>query len=243
MSATDRTVRRYPDAAGLAGAVATALVERLAEVQAEGRIPEVALTGGTIAEEIHRLVATVDSAAVDWSRVRFWWGDERYVPADSSDRNDLAAGRDFLDKVGVDAMRVHHMPASDEAHPDVHAAAAAYARLVAEHDRDPFDLVMLGLGPDGHVASLFPGHPQLEVTDEVAVGVTDSPKPPPERITLTFPTLNHTREVWFLVSGDGKADAVRRALADEGSVSETPARGITGGDHTWWLDEAAASAL
>ncbi len=235
-------VRTYPDAAGLASAVAEAFVARLAEIQAEGRIPEVALTGGTIAEEIHRLVPTIDSAAVDWSSVRFWWGDERYVPADSSDRNDLAAGRDFLDKVGVDALRVHHMPASDEAYPDVATAAAAYGQLVREHGDGLFDLVMLGLGPDGHVASLFPGHPQL-AADDVAVGVTGSPKPPPERITLTFPCLNRTREVWFLVSGEGKADAVRRALAESGSVEETPARGITGGEHTWGLDSPAASLL
>ncbi|WP_030484237.1 6-phosphogluconolactonase [Nocardioides aequoreus] len=235
-------VRTYPDAPGLASAVAEAFVARLAEIQAEGRIPEVALTGGTIAEEIHRLVPTIDSAAVDWSSVRFWWGDERYVPADSSDRNDLAAGRDFLDKVGVDALRVHHMPASDEAYPDVDTAAAAYAQLVREHGDGLFDLVMLGLGPDGHVASLFPGHRQL-ASDDIAVGVTGSPKPPPERITLTFPCLNRTREVWFLVSGEGKADAVRRALAETGTVEETPARGITGGTHTWWLDSPAASQL
>lgn len=235
-------VRTYPDAAGLASAAAEAFVARLAEIQAEGRIPEVALTGGTIAEDIHRLVPTIDSAAVDWSSVRFWWGDERYVPADSSDRNDLAAGRDFLDKVGVDALRVHHMPASDEAYPDVATAAAAYAQLVREHGDGLFDLVMLGLGPDGHVASLFPGHPQL-ASDDVAVGVTGSPKPPPERITLTLPCLNRTREVWFLVSGEGKADAVRRALAETGTVEETPARGITGGTHTWWLDSPAASQL
>ena len=235
-------LRTFPDAAGLASGVAVAFVARLAEIQAEGRIPEVCLTGGTIAEEIHKLIPTVESAGVDWSRVRFWWGDERYVPADSSDRNDLAAGRDFLDKVGVDAMRVHHMPASDEHHPDVATAAAAYAQLMSEHGDGLFDLVMLGLGPDGHVASLFPGYPQLQA-DEPAVGVTDSPKPPPERITLTLPCLNRTREVWFLVSGDGKADAVRRALADTGTVEETPARGLTGGRHTWWLDSPAASLL
>lgn len=235
--------KTFPDAAGLASAVAEAFVARIAEIQADGRIPEVVLTGGTIAEEIHRLVPTVESGAVDWSRVRFWWGDERYVPADSSERNDLAAGRDFLDKVGVDAMRVHHMPASDEHHSDVDDAAAAYAAMVREHGDDAFDLVMLGLGPDGHVASLFPGHPQLAVGEEIAVGVTDSPKPPPERITLSFARLNRTREVWFLVSGEGKADAVARALADEGSVEETPARGVTGGRHTWWLDEPAASRL
>ena len=97
---------------------------------------------------------------------------------------------------------------------------------------------MLGIGPDGHVASLFPGHPQLDVTDRIAVPVTGSPKPPPERISLTFPALNRTHEVWFLVSGDGKADAVARALADEGSVHATPARGITVENATWFLDTA-----
>ena len=127
-------------------------------------------------------------------------------------------------------------------HPDVEAAAAAYDQLVRTHGAGDFDLVLLGLGPDGHVASLFPGFPQLDVDDRIAVAVTGSPKPPPERISLTFTALNRTREVWFLVSGEGKADAVARALADEGSVHETPARGITAANRTWWLDQPAASA-
>ncbi|ROR90627.1 6-phosphogluconolactonase [Nocardioides aurantiacus] len=236
-------LKRYPDAAGLVSAVAEAFVARLAEVQAEGRVPSVALTGGTIADEIYRAVAALDSSAVDWTQVDFWWGDERYVAADSSDRNDRGVGRDLLDVVGVDALRVHAMPAADESHADVHAAADAYGEAVRSSGGGAFDLVLLGLGPDGHVASLFPDHPQLDVDDAIALGVTDSPKPPPERITLTFAALNRTRAVWFLVSGDGKADAVARALADVGSVHDTPARGITAPDRTWWLDEAAASKL
>ncbi len=115
--------------------------------------------------------------------------------------------------------------------------------MVRSEGSGAFDLVMLGMGPDGHVASLFPGHPQLDVTDRIAVPVTDSPKPPPERISLTFPALNRTHEVWFLVSGDGKADAVARALAPEGSVHATPARGITVEETTWFLDTPAASLL
>jgi 6-phosphogluconolactonase len=106
---------------------------------------------------------------------------------------------------------------------------------------------MLGVGPDGHVASLFPGHPQLDVDDDVAVGVTDSPKPPPERISLTFPALNRTRQVWFVVAGDGKADAVARALAtgaDTPDVHEIPAVGVHGRERTvWFVDEDAASRL
>ena len=240
-------VEVLPDAASLARRVAAELIATLAAVQAEGRVPSIALTGGTIAEGIYKTVADLetgpDGHSVDWMLVDFWWGDERYVPADSSDRNDRAAGLDLLDAVMVDPARVHAMPASDEAHVDVEVAAASYDRLVRVREPGDFDLVLLGVGPDGHVASLFPGFPQLDVDDRVAVAVTDSPKPPPERISLTFTALNQAREVWFLVSGEGKADAVARALADDGSVHETPARGITAENRTWWLDESAAGSL
>ena len=236
----------HANADALADAVASALVERLASLQEDPEhLVELALTGGTIAERIYEQVAALeaDSPRVDWTRIQFWWGDERYVPADSSDRNDRAVGLSLLDVVGVDPARVHHMPASDDVHEDVAAAAAAYGEEVRTQGTGDFDLVLLGVGPDGHVASLFPGFPQLAVTDEIALPVTGSPKPPPERITLTFPALDRTREVWFLVSGEGKADAVARALAPTGSVDETPARGITCPDATWWLDSPAASHL
>lgn len=238
-----REVKVVPSADGVARAVAEQLVGRIASIQAEWRVPSVVLTGGTIANEIYRAVAALPSSDVDWGKVDFWWGDERYVPADSTDRNDKAAELDLLDVVGVDPARVHVMPAADEVHPDLEAAAAAYAELLRTHLSGEFDLVLLGVGPDGHVASLFPGFPQLEVDDELTVAVTDSPKPPPERISLTFTALNSAREVWFLVTGEGKADAVSRALAPDGSIQETPARGITCENRTWWLDEAAASAL
>jgi 6-phosphogluconolactonase len=236
-------VKVLPSADDVARTVAEQLLVRLAAIQSEGRVPSVVLTGGTIANAIYREVAALQSDVVNWMHVDFWWGDERYVPADSSDRNDRAAELDLLDVVGVDPARVHAMPAADEVHPDLAAAAAAYAEEVRAHDGPEFDLVLLGLGPDGHVASLFPGFPQLDVEDDLAVAVTASPKPPPERISLTFPALNRAHELWFLVTGEGKADAVARALADEGSVHETPARGITLENRTWWLDAAAACAL
>jgi 6-phosphogluconolactonase len=104
--------------------------------------------------------------------------------------------------------------------------------------------MMLGVGPDGHVASLFPGFPQLDVDDRIAVGVTDSPKPPPERISLTFDALNRSKSVWFLVSGDEKAPAVARALAEGTDRHDCPASGVTGSEETiWFLDRAAASQL
>jgi 6-phosphogluconolactonase len=236
-------IKVSPDADSLAKTVAEELVQRLATIQAGGRVPSLALTGGTIADAIYQAVAQLPSRDVDWTRVDFWWGDERYVPADSNDRNDKGVERDLLDRIGVDPARVHAMPASDDVPPDATAAAAAYGQELREHGGGSFDLVLLGMGPDGHVASLFPGFPQLEVTDEIAVAVSGSPKPPPERISLTFPALNRAEEVWFLVSGEGKADAVARALAADGSVQETPARGIVVENATWFLDQPAASSL
>jgi 6-phosphogluconolactonase len=232
----------HPDAATLATAVAGELLSRLADAQAAGVVPQVALTGGTIADEIHREFARLTPASeVDWSRVVVWWGDERFVAPDSADRNAGQARAGFLDAVGVDPANVHEMPSTADA-ADVAAGAASYSDELREHGSGEFDVVMLGVGPDGHIASLFPGFPQLD-SAEVAVGVTGSPKPPPERISLTFAALNRARSVWFLVSGEGKSGAVARALggADRHDI---PAAGVVGHEETiWFLDRPAASQL
>jgi 6-phosphogluconolactonase len=225
----------------LAEAVASALIQRLAEVQAEGRVPSVALTGGSIAERIHRAVATsVDGLDVDWSEVDFFFGDERYVDSWSEERNALGARRDLLDHVGVDPARVHEMPSADSGLTG-DEAADRYSATIRAHGTGEFDVVMLGVGPDGHVASLFPGHAALDADDRIAMAVTDSPKPPPERITLTFGTLNRTRAVWFVVSGEAKAEAVARARQPDADVHDVPAAGVAGREETiWWLDQEAA---
>jgi 6-phosphogluconolactonase len=246
----------HPSPEALAEDVAARLVARLADAQAQGRVPSVALTGGTIAARIHQALVAASRDRVDWSRVDIWWGDERYVPQDSPDRNDRQAAESLLDHVAVDPARVHAMPAAPESGPDagtgdgaggLREAAAAYGAEVRQHGTGRFDVVMLGVGPDGHVASLFPGFPQLDVVDDIAVPVTGSPKPPPERISLTFPALNRSSAVWFVVSGEGKAEAVARALAtgdDRPGVHEIPAVGVSGQDETlWFVDEDAASRL
>lgn len=240
---TTPRVEVHADAAELAAAAAGELLHRLAEAQAAGREPQIALTGGSIAEAVHRELARLSpGSAVDWRRVVVWWGDERFVAADSSDRNAGLARADFLDAVGADPAKVHEMPSTDDA-PDVEEAAAAYSATLREHGSGEFEVLMLGVGPDGHVASLFPGHPALDVDDRVAVGVTGSPKPPPERVSLTFAALNRSRAVWFLVSGDGKADAVARALGGD-DVHATPAAGVSGHEETiWFLDRESASRL
>ena len=236
-------IRRHDDADLLVGDIASALLDRLEAAQARGEVPQVGLTGGSIAEALHRELArrAVDSS-LDWSRVVFWWGDERFVPADSPDRNARQAREALLDHVDVDPANVHEVPASDQV-ATAEDAAAAYSDALREHGAGFFEVLMLGIGPDGHCASLFPGHPALDARDAIAVAVHDSPKPPPDRVTLTFETLERSRAVWFIASGEGKAEAVARALAADGSVEETPARGVRGEETVWWLDEDAASAL
>jgi 6-phosphogluconolactonase len=235
-------VEVQPDADSLATAVAGELLSRLAGIQTAGRIPSICLTGGTIADVVHReLVRLTPGSEVDWSRVDIWWGDERYVDPGSSERNAGQARRAFLDHVEVDPARVHEMPAADVG--DLATAAAAYADEIRTLVSGEFDIVMLGVGPDGHVASLFPGSPLLEVQDAIAVAVRDSPKPPPERISLTYAALNRARSVWFLVSGAGKAAAVAAALGGA-DLHEIPAGGVSGTEETiWFLDHDAASAL
>ena len=247
MSDPETEIETFPSDDALAAAVAGRLVVRLAAIQAAGRTPVVALTGGSIAEKIHGAVVTASEGHedVDWTKVDFWWGDERYVPASDDDRNAKQAWDAMLSHLDVSPGRVHEMPASDGPHETVQDAATAYGDQVRERGTGEFDVLMLGLGPDGHVASLFPGSDQLDVDDAIAVAVTDSPKPPPERVSLTFGALNRSDEVWFVVAGSGKAEAVAKALAtgdDAADVHDIPAVGVHGRTRTvWFLDEDAAS--
>jgi 6-phosphogluconolactonase len=237
----------HEDRDDLAVAVAGELVARLVDAQVDGGVPQIALTGGSVADAVHRELVRLSEESevgheVDWSRVVFWWGDERFVEPASPDRNERQAREAFLDLVGVDPAHVHPMPSTESAG-TAEAGAAAYAEELRAHGSGTFEIVMLGVGPDAHVASLFPGYPQLDA-DDLAVAVHDSPKPPPDRISLTLPCLNRARSVWFVVSGEGKADAVARALADGTDVHETPAAGVAGQVETiWFLDRAAASRL
>jgi len=235
-----RDVVTLADPAAVAAAVATRFLERISAAQGRGETPQVALTGGTVARLVHReIAARAGGYDVDWDRVVFWFGDERFVVRESAERNAGQAREDFLDAVG--ATRVHEIPAVEDAD-GVADAARQYADLVRAEGGGEFDLVMLGMGPDGHVASLFPGYPQLAVDDAIAVPVLDSPKPPPLRVSLTFPALNRSKAVWFLVTGAEKAAATARAWAFEGSVAVTPARGVGGPSVTWFVDEAATRA-
>jgi 6-phosphogluconolactonase len=230
----------------LATSVAVALLARLSHVQSEGRVPQIGLTGGSIAEELHREVARLSpGSGVDWSRVVLWWGDERWLPTGSADRNEVQAHESFISAVGVDPSHVHPMPASDEGL-SLADAAVAYGETMREHGAGSFDVLMLGVGPDGHVASLFPGHPAAVLRDAIAVPVEESPKPPPQRISLTFEAMERSDAVWFVAAGADKADAVAAAMSGPAEIGspeavECPARVPRGTEETvWWLDPETA---
>ncbi|MEU4194032.1 6-phosphogluconolactonase [Kribbella sp. NPDC026611] len=229
----------HPDAEDLAFRVADRFITAVVDAQSTGGVAQVVLTGGRVAARVYAAVAESPARVeIDWHRVEFWWGDERFLPAGDPERNETQARDAFLAKLDVDPARVHPMPA--DTGQGAEAAAAAYAEELEAAGSPTFDVLMLGVGPDGHVASLFPGYPQLEELEAAAVAVHDSPKPPPTRISLTFPVLDRSREVWFVVSGDDKADAVAKALGEE----DIPAAHPKGQNRTLWLlDEAAAAKL
>lgn len=222
-----------PTADAVAADAAARLVTKLVDLQWGGRIPSVVLTGGTIGIGLLRKIRESPSrSAVDWRRVEIFWGDERFVPAADDERNEKHAREALLDHIPIDPERVHPMAASDGPFGnDVDAAAIAYADLVDEHG--PFDITLLGLGPDGHVASIFPEHPGVYDT-RTALPVRNSPKPPPVRISLSLPTIRTSTEVWVVTGGSGKADAVAMALGGAGEVA-IPAVGAVGRARTLWL--------
>ena len=237
------------DADQLAAEVAQRLVSTLAQAQQHGRAV-LALTAGSIMEKVWAALAETGGAGLDWSQLDVYWADERFVPAGSDDRNDLPATRLLFGKEPFSAARQFPMPASDGPLPDLDRAAAVYSdqlRLgVRPIDPGPvpsFDVVLLGLGPDGHCASLFPNHPGVYDDSAPVIAVRNSPKPPPERLSFTFATLDAANEIWFVAAGSGKADAV--AAAHSGAPREqVPSAGPKGRQRTLWLiDQAAAAKL
>ncbi|MEW2385025.1 6-phosphogluconolactonase [Micromonospora sp. NPDC047707] len=245
---SEASVAVHADAELLAQAVAARLVVRLLDAQAERGQASVVLTGGRVAAAVYRAVAALPARdAVDWSRVDVWWGDERFLPSGDPERNETQARAALLDAVPLDPARVHAMPASDgpSGH-DPEEAAARYAAELARSARPGtaalphFDVLLLGVGEDGHVASVFPEHPVGYESRPVSA-VRGSPKPPPVRITLTLPAINTAEEVWLVASGSDKARAVGMALAGAGPV-QLPAAGVQGTGRTLWLLDRAAAA-
>jgi 6-phosphogluconolactonase len=236
------TVLVHRDAALLAAATAARLITALVDAQAARGTASVVLTGGrtgvAVLEEVRRSPAV---AAVDWSAVDVYWGDERFLPAGDPERNETQARAALLDHVPVDPARVHVMAPSDgEFGDDPDAAAAAYAAVLDAADRPGFDICLLGVGEEGHTASIFPDSPAVHERTATVVAVRDCPKPPPTRVSLTLPTIRRATGVWLMTTGAAKAEAVAKALAGA-AETDIPAAGATGVETTLWLLDAAAA--
>jgi 6-phosphogluconolactonase len=237
-----------PDSEALVRAAGARLVNAIqTAIAARGRAL-IVLTGGGNGIGLLKYLGT-QGQQIDWSKVHLFWGDERYVPEDDDERNEKQAREALLDHIDIPPSQVHPMAASDgEFGNDLVAAALAYEHLLAANASpgEPvpnFDVHLLGMGPEGHINSLFPDTPAVLETTRMVVAVEDSPKPPPQRITLTLPAIQRSREVWLMVAGAGKADAAAAAIGGAQPVS-VPAAGAVGLETTLWLlDEEAAAKL
>lgn len=227
MSSVDITI--VDDAEDAARLVAVRLAE---EVRDGGSI---VLTGGSTPRRAYELAAELEP---DWSRVEVWWGDERCVSPDDERSNYAMAKAALLDRLGVQPKAAHRMKG------ELGRADGAAEYELELTDAGTFGLLLLGVGPDGHVASLFPNSPTLEVADHDVVGSEAGHEPFVDRISLTLPRLCNTRELLFLIAGEDKAEAVARAFADERSraIPASLARASEGTTHAV-LDRAAAGRL
>ncbi len=247
MAAMEPIVHPNPEA--LAAAIAARFVTTILDAQAAHGDATVVLTGGTIGTAALAAVrAEPAQAAVDWSAVDFWWSDERFERLGSDLRNETGARQALLDHIPVDPARVHPMPArGGAAGDDISAAAAAYAAELAAAGGAAglprFDVAMLGVGHDGHVASLFPGFSQPPAGATV-IPVLDSPKPPPTRLSFTLDVINSAAQVWLVADGAVKAAALAAALNPAPGESTVPAGMVHGRTRSLALiDKAAAASL
>lgn len=251
------TVHRHRDLDELVSAAATRFLETVAGIQASGGgvhgdgVARVVLTGGTAGIATLRELARLDFAAeqqgedfpalrIDWSRVHVFFGDERNVPISDPDSNEGQAKEALLDRVAIPPRNIHGL---DLGAVSMEAAADAYGPEIKDFAPKGFDIHLLGMGGEGHINSLFPHSEATAEQEKLAVPVHDSPKPPSERITLTFPAIARAERVWLLVSGEEKATAVSHVV--EGAPAEEwPAAGAQGKQETLlFVTEDAASEI
>lgn len=240
------------DKAALIDAAGTRLVQTLVTAQRERGSASLVLTGGSngvaIAEWLRDNAASAADDPLDWARLDLWFGDERFVAGDDDELNHKQLSDALLDHVPVDASRVFVMAPSDgEFGDDIEAAAGQYRQWLSDAGHGAaspaFDVHLLGMGGEGHINSLFPHTPALAERDDTVVSVHDSPKPPPRRITLTVPVVCRSREVWFLVAGEDKAEAAAAGITG-GDAGQWPCAAVHGSEATvWFLDSPAASSL
>jgi 6-phosphogluconolactonase len=205
-------VRVFDDAEAVARHAADEVAARIADARSDGRDLHIALAGGSTPQRAYELLAQVEGS---WSHVHLWMGDERCVPEDDPESNARMVRESLLATERAEPP-VLHTVASPEVPED---AAWLYGLEVREHVPDAtFDIVLLGMGPDGHTCSLFPGHPVLAAERALVAPVRQSPKPPPERVTLTLPVVRDARFTLLLATGEEKRESLGRALAGDTSI-------------------------
>ena len=233
-----RRVVVYPDAATVATATAARLITAITDTLAVQERADIVVTGGTVGIATLSAVAANDlSGSVDWSHVHVWWGDERFVATGDRDRNEGQAQEALFRAIALPEENIHRVPSSTDVD-SVATAATLYRDDLARHGNPRFDILMLGLGPDGHVASLFPGHAAFKDQSATVLAVRDSPKPPPIRVTLSLAAITRAKQVWVVAAGTEKAEAVADCL--HGNTAY-PGAAVGGTDVTLWLIDAAAA--
>lgn len=256
----------FEDREAVTRSIAQKLVSVIFDTLRTQEAVHVSLTGGgagiATLEALGNLLQDPSTSAPEWSRVHFWWGDERLLPREDADRNETQARRALLDALvdehGLPEENIHAMPTSeDAAHPA--AGAQMYAQALETYSPEGgipgpngplnmprIDIMLLGVGPDGHINSLFPGKEALGVIGRTTTGEDDAPAQlgPPMRVTLTFDAVQTAKRVWTAVTGQDKAEAAAASLAADADVSELPAAHARGAQETvWHLDRAAAARL
>ena len=233
---TQTVVNRFKDAESLAKGAAEGFVTRLAQLLEELPEVHVQVTGGTIGiATLAAISDREDAHLLDWSRVHVWWGDERFVETDSPDRNSVQAHNAMLKK--LPKTNLHPFPASDEGM-TLDEAANFFSAEVASL-KPKFSIAFVGVGPDGHICSLFPDKPEIEPW-VLVIAEHDSPKPPPQRLSFSYEAMNSVDEIWFVIAGADKQDAVAVAFGD--NPKQLPVGRVQGKSKTvWFVDQSAGS--
>ena len=245
------SVKIYENADEVASAAGADFVRHIRALLDTKASVHISITGGTVGIlTLARISDLAEAHSLDWSRVHVWWGDERFVRSDSQDRNAVQAHEALFSKISIPSENVHAFPAVPADAQDVDAALDQAVKdfektidgfVSSPGEQLKFDLTFLGMGPDGHIASLFPGH-EIPATGVRVTAEHNSPKPPPHRLTFTYEAINNSQLIWFVVAGADKANAVGVAFSDNGN--SLPVGRVNGLSETvWYLDKSAASQL